>query len=270
MMQNAMIYGADSLIFDLEDSIAINEKDAARFLVRNALQTLDFGEDEVTVRINPIETKYFSKDIAEIIPAKPDGILLPKTESLDDILLVDKEITRIEKEHKLKVGKIRIMPIIESAIGVLNVEEIATGPRVAAIGLGGEDLTADIGAVRTRNGKELEYISSRIILACAANKIQAIDTVFADINDLEGLYNVTVEAIEMGFQGKSIIHPSQIETVHKAFMPSKEEITKAEKIVKAYKESIKKGRGAITVDGKMIDVPVVIRAEQILKRAKAE
>jgi citrate lyase subunit beta/citryl-CoA lyase len=269
MMQNAMIYGADSLIFDLEDSIAINEKDAARFLVRNALLTLDFEDVEVTVRINSIETDFFQKDLEEIIPAQPDGILLPKTESLEDIQLVDKEITRIEKEYKLKVGKIKIMPIIESAVGVLNVEAIATGPRVAAIGLGGEDLTADIGAVRTRNGKELEYISSRIILACAANKIQAIDTVFADINDPEGLYEITMEAIEMGFQGKSIIHPLQIEIVHKAFMPSPKEITKAEKIVKAYKDSLKKGRGAITVDGKMIDVPVVIRAEQILKRAEA-
>ncbi|MHA1211893.1 MAG: HpcH/HpaI aldolase/citrate lyase family protein, partial [Candidatus Heimdallarchaeota archaeon] len=250
MIQNASIYGVDSLIFDLEDSIPLNEKDAARHLVRNALEFLDFNGCEVTIRVNSIATDFFIKDLEAIIPTKPDGILLPKTETLDDVLYVDKELTRIETEHKLPVGKILIMPIIESAKGVLNVEVIATGPRVAAIGLGGEDLTADIGAKRTKEGRELEYISSKIIIACAANKIQAIDTVFIDVNDPEGLFRIAVKAIEMGFQGKSIIHPNQVEAVHKAFMPSKEEITKAKRIVKAYKDSIKKGLGVISVDGR--------------------
>ena len=269
MIQNASIYGTDSLVFDLEDSITISEKDSAKNLVKNALEEIDFGKCEVTVRINSLDTDFFALDLDAIVTPKLDGILLPKTESLDDIKLVDEELTRIENEKKLTVGKIRIMPILESASGVLNVEEIATGPRIAAIGLGGEDLTADIGAKRTKEGKELEYISSKIILACAANRIQAIDTVYADINDHEGLYQATLKAIDLGFQGKSIIHPSQIEPVHKAFMPSIDEIDKAKKIVKAYKESVKKGTGAITVDGRMIDLPVVIRSERILKRAKA-
>lgn len=268
MIQNASIYNADSLIFDLEDSIPISEKDSTRYLVRNALEMIDFGDCEITVRINSYETKYFQEDLEAIISSKLDGILLPKTESFETLIAIDQEVTRLENERNVPKGKIRLMPIIETAAGVLSIEKIVTAPRVAAVGLGGEDLTADIGAKRTKEGKELEYISSKIILACAANKIQAIDTVFADVNDSEGLYNATIKAIEMGFQGKSIIHPSQVEVVHRAFTPTLEEIEKAEKIVKAYKESTKKGLGAISVDGRMIDLPVVLRAERILKRAK--
>ncbi|MBN1331090.1 MAG: HpcH/HpaI aldolase/citrate lyase family protein [Candidatus Heimdallarchaeota archaeon] len=268
MIQNASIYDADSLIFDLEDSIPISEKDSARHLIKNALKIIDFGDCEITVRINSFESKYFQKDLEAIISPKLDGILLPKTESFETILTIDKEITHLEKERNIPVGKIRLMPIIETAQGVLSIEKIVTAPRIAAVGLGGEDLTADIGAKRTKEGKELEYISSKIILACAANKIQAIDTVYSDVNDIDGLYYAALKAVEMGFQGKSIIHPSQVEVVHRAFTPTQEEIESAEKIVKAYKESTKKGLGAISVDGRMIDLPVVLRAERILKRAK--
>ncbi len=268
MVQNAMIYGADSLIFDLEDSIPIAEKDSARILVRNAIQTLDFEGCEVTVRINSLDTEFYNDDLKAIAHKKLDGILLPKTETLDDILYTDNLLTVLEEEKKIPKNKIKLMPIIESAVGVLNIDQIATGPRVVAIGLGGEDLTADIGAKRTKEGKELEYIGSRIIIACAANKIQAIDTVYADVNDPEGLYEIALKASNIGFQGKSVIHPSQIEPVHRAFMPSKEEITKAKRIVKAYKDAIKKGSGAISVDGRMVDLPIVIRSERILKRAQ--
>ncbi|MFW9924932.1 MAG: HpcH/HpaI aldolase/citrate lyase family protein [Candidatus Thorarchaeota archaeon] len=269
MVQNALIYGADSLIFDLEDSISIAEKDSARMLIRNALIDLDFGECEITIRINAIDTQYFIKDMEAIIPTKPDGILLPKTETKEDLLKVDEIITKIEKENNFPIGSVKIMPIIESALGVLNIETIASAPRVVAIGLGGEDLTADIGAKRTKTGKELEYISSKLIIACAAYKIQAIDTVYTDVNDLEGLYQATLQAIELGFQGKSVIHPSQIEIVHQAFTPSENEIEKAEKIVKAYQDAKKKGLGVISVDGRMVDLPVVRRSERILKYAKA-
>ena len=269
MIQNAEIYGADSLIFDLEDSIPLTEKDTARILVRNAIQALNFGRSEVTVRINDINTPFLEKDLEAIVPTKPDGLLLPKAETEEDILFLHERITELEKKHGLPVGKIRIMPIIETALGVVNVEKIVAAPRIAAVGIGGEDLTADIGAIRTPDGRELEYISSKIIVACAAYHIQAIDTVFADINDQEGLFQATKRAISRGFQGKSVIHPSQIEVVHRAFMPSEEEIEKAKRIVKAYRESLKKGLGAVSVDGRMIDLPVVMRAERILKRAKA-
>ncbi|NHJ06214.1 MAG: citrate lyase subunit beta [Candidatus Heimdallarchaeota archaeon] len=269
MIQDAIIYGADSLILDLEDSISIDEKDSARFLVRNALLNLDFGECEITVRINAQDTKYHLKDLEEIIPAKPDCILIPKTETIEEIIKIDEQISRIEKENDIPHEHVALMPIIESAKGVLNVEAIASGPRVVAIGLGGEDLTADIGARRTKDGRELEYISSKIILACAANKIQAIDTVYTDINDSEGLFEATVKAIEIGFQGKSVIHPSQIETVHKAFIPTDQEVERAEKIVNAYKDAKKKGLGVVSVDGRMVDIPVVRRSEKILKWAKA-
>ncbi|MCF2143925.1 MAG: HpcH/HpaI aldolase/citrate lyase family protein [Candidatus Heimdallarchaeota archaeon] len=269
MIQNAEIYEADSLIFDLEDSIPLTEKDTARILVRNAIQSLNFGRSEVTVRINGINTPFLEKDLEAIVPTKPDGLLLPKAETEEDILFLHERITELEKKHGLPIGKIRIMPIIETALGVVNVEKIVAAPRIAAVGIGGEDLTADIGASRTPEGRELEYISSKIIVACAAYQVQAIDTVFADINDQEGLFQATKRAISRGFQGKSVIHPSQIEVVHRAFMPSEVEIEKAKRIVKAYRESLKKGLGAVSVDGRMIDLPVVMRAERILKRAKA-
>ncbi|MHA1461855.1 MAG: HpcH/HpaI aldolase/citrate lyase family protein [Candidatus Heimdallarchaeota archaeon] len=269
MVQNAVVYGADSLIFDLEDSISLDEKDSARHLVRNALLTLDFEGCEVTVRINSLDTEYFIKDLDAIVPTKPDGLLLPKTESFEELIRIDDLISEIEEKNDIPIGTVKLMPIIESAKGVLQVEKIVEAPRVVALGLGGEDLVADIGAKRTKLGRELEYISSKIILACAANKIQAIDTVFTDINDLEGLYEATLRAIEIGFQGKSVIHPSQIEQVHRAFSPSQEEIDRAKRIVKAYKDAKKKGLGVISVDGRMIDLPVVKRSERILKRADA-
>ena len=269
MVQNASIYGADSLIFDLEDSISLDEKDSARYLIRNALAELDFGECEITVRTNARDTEFFMKDLEEIIPVQPDGLLLPKTESKEELIEIDELISKIEKEHNIPEKTITLMPIIETALGVLNVEQIATAPRVVAIGLGGEDLTADIGAKRTKEGKELEFISSKIILVCAANKLQAIDTVFADVNDSDGLFKTTKKAIEMGFQGKSVIHPSQIEIVHKAFTPTEGEIQQAEKIVKAYKKAKKEGTGVVSVDGRMVDLPVVKRSEKILKWAKA-
>lgn len=269
MIQNAVVYGADSLIFDLEDSISLDEKDSARHLVRNALLTLDFEESEVTVRINSLDTEYFIKDLEAIVPTKPDGLLLPKTQLFDELIRVDDLISEIEEKSNIPIGTVKLMPIIESAKGVLNVEKIVEAPRVVALGLGGEDLVADIGAKRTKHGKELEYISSKIILACAANKIQAIDTVFTDVNDTEGLYEATLRAIEIGFQGKSVIHPSQIEHVHRAFSPSQEEIDRAKRIVKAYKDAKKKGLGVISVDGRMVDLPVVRRSEKILKWAEA-
>ncbi|MEA2071243.1 MAG: aldolase/citrate lyase family protein [Asgard group archaeon] len=269
MIQNAMVFAADSIIFDLEDSIIIKEKDSARILVRKALENIDFGSCEQTVRINAIDTEFFEEDLQVIIPTALEGILLPKTETLEDIKKTANLISKIEKDHNIKIGTTKIMPIIETAKGVLNIESIAQGPRVVCIGLGGEDLTADIGAKRTKEGKELEYISSKIILACAANNIQAIDTVYSDINDTEGLYLATKKAIEIGFQGKSIIHPSQVEPVHRAFTPTDEEIRNAKRIIQAYKEAEEKGLGAITVDDRMIDVPVIKRSKKILKRAEA-
>lgn len=269
MVQNAVVYGADSLIFDLEDSISLAEKDSARHLIRNALLSLDFDDCEVTVRTNSLDTEYFIEDLEAIVPTQPDGLLLPKTQSFEELIQIDDLISEIEKKNGIPIGTVKLMPIIESAKGVLNVEKIVEAPRVVAIGLGGEDLATDISAKRTKLGRELEYISSKIILACAANKIQAIDTVFTDINDTEGLYEATLRAIEIGFQGKSVIHPSQIEHVHRAFSPSREEIDRAKRIVKAYKEAKKKGLGVVSVDGRMVDLPVVRRSERILKWAEA-
>ena len=269
MVQNASVFGADSIILDLEDSIPVSEKDAARILVRNALQFLDFSNTEVTVRVNDSSTPFLGDDLFEIIPAKPDAIIIPKVESLKELKKLDIQVTIIEKENDMEVGSIKFMPIIETAIGVVNIEEIASGPRVTVISPGGEDLTADLGIERTKEGAELSYIQSRMVVAAAAAKIQIIDTVFVAVNDIDGLIQSTKKAISMGFHGKSCIHPIQIKPIHEAFLPSPEKIAQAKKIVEAYEKATRDGTGAITVDGRMIDVPVVIRSQRLLERARA-
>lgn len=269
MVQNAGIYGADSIIFDLEDSVAVTEKDAARNLVRNALMSLNFGRSERTVRINSPDTPYFTEDLRAIVPARPDAIVLPKAETAEGIEEVSEQIGKLEEEFGIESGSIAIMPIIESARGVLNAEKIATAPRVVAISPGGEDLTADLGVERTRDGEELAYIKSRLALAASAAKIQVLDTVFSAVTDEEGLIAATKRSIQMGFHGKAVIHPTQIGPVHDAFMPSDSDIYKARKVVQAYDQAMAAGQGVISVDGKMIDVPVYNRMKRILQRAAA-
>ncbi|MEA2071262.1 MAG: aldolase/citrate lyase family protein [Asgard group archaeon] len=270
MIRNAPLFGADSVIFDLEDSVAINQKDAARILVRNALNELDFGNTEVTVRINPIDTPYFKQDIEEIVRAEPYAIVLPKSEDPNDIIEVSQEIAIVEEKAGLPIGLIKLMPIIESALGVLKAEDIALAcSRIVAISPGGEDLTADLGATRTVAGEELLYIRSKLVLAARAAGVQVLDTVYGNVNDEEGLINQTKRIIRMGFDGKACIHPRQVEPIHKAFRPTDQEIERAKRIVEAYKHAQEEGLGAICVDNHMIDVPVVKRSERILQRAKA-
>ena len=270
MIRNSPLFGADQVIFDLEDGVAINQKDAARLLVRNALKELDFIDTEVTVRINGLDTAFFQKDIEAIIPVKPYAITFPKAEDQQQMLHLCDVIGTIEEKHNIPIGTVKLMPIIESAKGILKVDQIAvSSDRIVGISPGGEDLTADLGAERTLEGEELLYIRSKLVLAARAAGVQIYDTIYPNVRDVEGLYKQTKKIVRMGFDGKACIHPCQVEPIHRAFMPIQQQIDHAERIVEAYKMAQKEGIGVICVDNRMIDVPVVKRSERILKRAYA-
>lgn len=269
MMADCMIYGADTILLDLEDSVSISEKDAARYLVKYALRYLDFDGTEVAIRINGMDTPYWQEDIKKIIPEKPDMIRLPKAETKEQIKKLDEEITKIEEKSGIKVGNTKIMVSIESAKGLKNAYDIATAsPRMQAIAIGGEDFTADLGVKRTREGNELLVARGELILAAKAAKVDVIDSVFSNVDDEEGLRMETERAKAMGFTGKSIINPRQIPIVHDVFKPTGEEIEEAINITRAIEEAKKKGSGVISLNGKMIDKPIVEKAQRVLELAK--
>ncbi len=263
-LEGAAFFGADQLIIDLEDSIAPAEKDAARILVKYALREIEFGSSEVTVRINPLTTSYGYEDLEEIVPSEPDGIYIPKCEKSLDVREVASVVERIRREHGIE-KEILLFPIIESAKGVIKAPEIASAsPLVAAIAFGAEDFTSDIGARRTRDGRESFVARSLVVLAAKAYRVQALDTVWGDLADTEGLIESTREGKQLGFDGRGIIHPSQVEYVHQVYTPSPEEIEWAEKIITAFEEAMRRGDGVVSLGRKMIDAPVVERAKRIL------
>ena len=260
------LFGADGLILDLEDSVAPEAKDQARILARNALFCMDFGGAERMVRINQGEEG--ERDLEEVIPAAPDTILLPKVEDGDTVRRVQDRIQRIQARLGLK-RKTWLMPIVESAAGVLSAREIASAAdSVAALAVGLEDLTADLGAERTREGGETFTARSLVVLAARAAGVQPIDTVFSDVGDPEGLLESVKEARALGFEGKGCIHPSQVKIVHQGFAPGPAAVEKALKIVKAYEEARRKGLGVVALGTKMIDPPVVKRALRTVRLAR--
>ena len=270
MLANAEVYGADSVILDLEDGVPVSEKDAARILVRNALQHIPYRRAEVTVRVNALSTPFGRDDFREIIPLAPDAVRLPKCESADDVREADAMMTEIELENGIEPGTVGIIAITESARGGRNLSEIAAeSPRLIALNYGAEDYTADIGAVRTKEGRELDDIRAKVIVAARIAGVQALDSVFGDVNDLDGLYAEALRVRLLGFDGKSVIHPRQISVVHRAFTPSEQEIVFARRVMAAFREASSRGAGVIALDGRMIDAPVVARAEKILALAEA-
>jgi len=267
MIQNADVFGSDSIIFDLEDSVPTDEKDAARILVKNALAAINYKVERV-VRVNAIQTIYFNKDVETIVPSKPNAIMLPKTEKKDDILLLEKRLSEIEGKENIN-QKIEIISLIETSLGVENVFQIVnSSDRITAVLFGAEDYTANIGAYRTKEGIEVLYARSRVVGACASSMAQAIDTPFITLNDEEGLRKDSVFAKKLGFAGKAVISPGHVGIVNETFSPTLEEIEFAKRVIIAVKESHQTGRGAITVDGRMVDTPIVIRAKRILEMAK--
>lgn len=269
MLQNAGIYGADTVIFDVEDAVALTEKDAARNLVHNAIKIIAYP-CEVAIRINHIETPFGLPDLQTILPAKPDLVRLPKAETADDIRQVDQIITEVEKNQGFAPGSIKMMAAIETAKGILNAFAIVTASnRMVAVAIGGEDFVADLRTTRTKDGKELFAARSHLVLAGRAAGIQVIDSVFADVNDEAGFIAETQLIKELGFDGKSVINPRQINLVHQIFTPSAKEVDHACRVIAAYEEALAKKSGVIALDGKMIDTPIVARAQRILDYAAA-
>lgn len=269
MMQDAFIYGPDSIMLDLEDSVTMAEKDTARLLVYNALKTIDYGGTEMVVRINPLSTPYGKKDIEAVVKAGVDVIRMPKTETADEVREVEAEIVKVESEIGC-LGRTRIMAAIESALGVVNAYAIATAsPRMMGIALGAEDYCANLKTERTAEGTELLLARQTIVVAARAAGIDALDTVYSNLNDME-TFRKEVEMIKrMGFDGKSIINPRQIEIVNEVFTPSRKAIDKAIAVVGAIKEAERRGSGVIALNGKMVDKPVVIRAQRTIELAIA-
>jgi citrate lyase subunit beta/citryl-CoA lyase len=255
---NAGLHSPDGIILDLEDSVAPTEKDAAQLLVRNALRSVDFYNAERMVRINQLPQGL--DDLQYIIPNNVNVILVPKCESAKQIHSLEKEVDKLKKQFKVK-SDIFFMPIIESALGVINAYEIASASKYnCALTIGLEDYTADIGTQRTFEGRESIFARQMIVNAAKAAGIQAIDSVFSDVSDMEALKESVIEAKSLGFEGKGCIHPRQIPVVHEAFAPKVEEIEKVKKIVLAFEEAEKKGLGVVSLGSKMIDPPVVKRA----------
>lgn len=271
MLQQGGIYGADSLLLDLEDAVALNQKDSARILVRNMLRSIDFYNTEVCVRVNHLDTPFGLEDLEEIVPLQPDAIRFPKTETVEELAKLIQIIEAIEDKHNLPHDKMTIHAMIETALGVQNVFEIAKfSKRVDAITIGGQDLTADMNIKSTKDGSGIDFARKMIVMAAKANKIDAIDTVFVDINDEDGLRKDTEYAKQIGFTGKAVINPRQIDIIHEVYMPTDEEIRKAYRIMKEFKKNKKAGIGVFAIDGKMIDAPVMVRAAHVLELARID
>jgi len=269
MLQNAGIYGADTVIFDVEDAVAVSEKDAARQLVHNAIKRLKYP-CEIAVRINHIQTPFGLDDLKVILPAKPDLIRLPKAETAQDIRTIDEIITAAEETNGFPAGSIGMMAAIETAKGLMHAYEIATAsPRMVALAIGGEDFVADLKTSRSKQGWELFVARSQLLLAARAAGIQAIDSVFANAGDDEGFLAETRLIKELGFDGKSVINPLQVRMAQEVFAPTEKEIKNAERVLAAYKEALERKSGVIALDGKMIDTPIVTRAERVLAYAAA-
>ncbi len=269
MLQQGGVYGADGILLDLEDAVALNQKDAARILVRNMLKSIDYYSAEVSVRINSLSTPFGLADLETIVPLQPDAIRVPKTETVEDIKEIIETIERIEDKHNLPHNKTTVHAMIETALGVQNVFEIAKfSKRVDAITIGGQDLTADMNIAATKDATGIDFARKRIVMAAKANNIDAIDTVFVDVDDSEGLRIDTAYAKKIGFTGKAVINPRQIEVIHEVYQPTEDEIRKSIKIYKAFIKNKKAGIGVFAVDGKMVDKPVMQRAEHILMLAE--
>lgn len=270
MLINGNCLGADSVIFDLEDAVSPAEKDAARTLVRNTMRYMDFRGCEIIVRINSIDTPYWKKDIDAILPYQPGLILLPKTGSAADVLAADAYMTEVEEKLGLEKNTVGLMPLIETALGVENSFAIASATkRVKALFLGAEDLTADLQCVRTKEGREIEYARTRLVVAARAAGVAVYDTPFTDVNDDEGIIKDATYAKALGFNGKASISPRHVEVINSVFSPTQKEVDYAYEVMEAIELAKAQGKGAIALHGKMIDAPIVARAEQTIAMAQA-
>lgn len=268
LLINGNCLGADAVIFDLEDAVAPAEKTAARILVRNTLRYMDFTGIGRIVRINSIDTPYWQKDLDLIMPYKPDLILLPKTSSAWEAQEADRYMTTLEEKLGFEPNTVGLMPLIETALGVENAFSIASSTkRVKALFLGAEDLTADLRCKRTKEGREIEYARTRLVVAARAANIDVFDTPFTDVNDDEGIVVDAELAKALGFSGKASISPRHVEVINRVFSPTMAEIDYAYEVLEAIRIAKEQGKGAIALRGKMIDAPIVARAERTISMA---
>ncbi|MFC6346619.1 citrate (pro-3S)-lyase subunit beta [Vagococcus carniphilus] len=269
MLRDAALYGADSIMFDLEDAVSLKEKDSARTLVHFALKTFDYSNVETVVRINGLDT-VGAQDVEAMVLAGVNVIRLPKTETAQDIVDVEAVIEKVEKENNIPVGRTKMMAAIESAEGTLNAREIAlASDRLIGIALGAEDYVTNMKTKRHPDGQELFFARSYILHAARAAGIAAIDTVYSDVNNMEGFADEVRRIKQLGFDGKSVINPRQIPVVNDIYAPTEKEIQHAKEVIWAIREAEEKGSGVIALNGKMIDKPIVERAERVIALAKA-
>ena len=269
LLMNADVLGADSIILDLEDAVSPAEKDAARILVRNAMTFLDFSRVETIVRINSVDTPFWKKDLDTILPLKPTLIMPPKTSAAQDVLTVDAYMSQLEDKLGMARNTVRLIPLIETALGLENAFQIAAASsRVAALFLGAEDLTADLRCKRTKEGEEIAYARARMVAAARAAGVDVYDTPFTDVNDDEGIRVDTEKAKSLGFTGKASISPRHVPVINEVFSPSQRDIDYAYEVMEAIRIAKEQGRGAIALRGKMIDAPIVQRAKIVLDAAR--
>ncbi|HEQ4821830.1 TPA: citrate (pro-3S)-lyase subunit beta [Streptococcus pyogenes] len=269
MLRDAPLFGADSVMFDLEDSVSLKEKDTSRALVHFALKTFDYSSVETVVRVNGLDS-CGALDIEAVVLAGVNVIRLPKTETAQDIVDVEAVIERVERENGIEVGRTRMMTAIESAEGVLNARDISkASKRLIGIALGAEDYVTNMKTRRYPDGQELFFARSMILHAARAAGIAAIDTVYSDVNNTEGFQNEVRMIKQLGFDGKSVINPRQIPLVNEIYTPTKKEIDHAKQVIWAIREAESKGSGVISLNGKMVDKPIVERAERVIALATA-
>ncbi|GAT17820.1 citrate (pro-3S)-lyase subunit beta [Secundilactobacillus silagei] len=270
MVKDAGIYGADSIMFDLEDSVSMSEKDAARVLVYEALQTQDYGNAELVVRVNGQDTPYYANDVKAMVKAGIDVIRLPKAETPEMVHQLEDDILAAEKEFGREVGSTHLMAAIESAKGVLNAPQIAAASdRMIGIALSAEDYTTDMKTHRYPDGAELVFARNMVLHAARAAGVAAFDTVFTNMDDTEGFYRETEYIHQLGFDGKSLVNPRQIAMVNKVYEPTEKEVLNAKNVINAIEEARLKGSGVISMNGQMVDRPVVLRAQRVMRLAKA-
>jgi citrate lyase beta subunit len=269
-IEKGISLGVDSIIMDLEDGVALNQKPAARATIATALRELNFGRTEKLVRLNPVNSTLFEDDFAATISAHPEGYVIPKVESGAMISTVSDMLRDAEAAHGWDLHSTALIAIIETARGIVHLTEIAeSNRRLVALAFGAEDLAGDIGAIRTLEGSEVFYARSAVVLHAKAYGLQAIDTPFIRLDDEDGLINETGTAVQMGYTGKLAIHPKQIAPIHQIFTPSEEEIRAAQRLIHAYDEQQAAGTGAFQLDGKMVDMPMIRAAHIVLDRARA-
>lgn len=269
-IRKATTLGVDCICMDMEDGVAVNRKGVARETIVEALRTLDFGRAERLVRINPVGSGLEIEDLRDALEGHPDGIVVPKVETQDQIRWVSQSIASAEKKNGWPSGEKSLIVIVETARAMINLAQIAgADSRLQALIFGSEDLAGDIGAVRTREGWEVFYARSAVVTHAAAFGLQAIDQVYLDFQDTEGLIRDCQFGAKLGYSGKQIIHPNQVVPVQTSFTPSDDAIAHALSLMEAFEAHQQSGRGAFALDGKMVDAPIIKSAQRVLERARA-